>query len=58
VKALTSIEFLHWDTKVNETKPILAHEVTAADRRAVICQMEISLPSEAGLLHLPNKRDR
>ncbi len=31
------------ETKVYETKPIVAQEMTAADRRAVIFQMEIPL---------------
>jgi VWFA-related protein len=45
VRVLTSIEFLQGETKVYETKPIVAHEVTAADRKAVIFQMEIPLQS-------------
>jgi VWFA-related protein len=45
IRVLTSIEFLQGDAKVYETNPIVAHEVTAADRRAVILQMEIPLQS-------------
>ena len=43
VRVLTSIEFLQGDLKVYETKPIVAQEVTAPDRKAVIFQMEIPL---------------
>lgn len=43
IRVLTSIEFLQGEKKVYETKPIVAHEVTAADRRAVIFQVEIPL---------------
>jgi len=45
VRVLTSIEFLQGETKVYETKPIVAHEMTATDRKAVIFQMEIPLQS-------------
>ena len=45
VRVLTSIEFLQGESKVYETKPIVAHEMTAADRKAVIFQMEIPLQS-------------
>ncbi len=45
LRVLTSIEFLQGDSKVYETKPIVAHEMTAADRKAVIFQMEIPLQS-------------
>jgi VWFA-related protein len=45
VRVMSSIEFLQGDTKIYETKPIVAHEMTAADRRAVIFQMEIPLQS-------------
>ncbi len=45
VRVLTSIEFLQGDRKVYETKPILAQEVTAPDRKAVVFQMEIPLES-------------
>jgi VWFA-related protein len=43
IRVLTSIEFLQGEKKVYETKPIVAHEETAADRRAVIFQVEIPL---------------
>jgi VWFA-related protein len=43
IRVLTSIEFMQGDVKVYETKPIVAEEVTAADRRAVIFQMAIPL---------------
>ncbi len=42
---LTNIEFLQGEAKVYETKPIVAHQVNAADRKAVIFQMEIPLES-------------
>jgi len=45
VRVLTSIEFLQGDTKVYETKPVLAEEISAPDRKAVIFQMEIPLES-------------
>jgi hypothetical protein len=45
VRVLTSIEFLQGENKVYETKPIVAHEMTAPDRKAVIFQMEIPLQS-------------
>jgi hypothetical protein len=43
VRVLTSIEFLQGDLKVYETKPIVAQEITAPDRKAVIFQVEIPL---------------
>ncbi|HXY01439.1 MAG TPA: VWA domain-containing protein [Candidatus Limnocylindrales bacterium] len=45
VRVLTSIEFLQGDAKVYETKPVVAQEVTAPDRKAVVFQMEIPLQS-------------
>jgi VWFA-related protein len=45
VHVLTSIEFLQGEAKVYETKPIVAQEITAADRHAVIFQMDIPLQS-------------
>jgi VWFA-related protein len=45
VRVLTSIEFLRGDVKVYETKPLLAQEITAPDRKAVVFQMEIPLDS-------------
>src|SRR6516225_11699542 len=35
VRILTSIEFLQGDAKVYETKPVVAEEITAPDRKAV-----------------------
>jgi len=43
IRVLTNIEFLQGEAKVYETKPIVAREFTAADRRAVIFQVEIPL---------------
>jgi VWFA-related protein len=43
VRVLTSIEFLQGDAKVYETKPVVAQEVTAPERKAVVFQMEIPL---------------
>jgi VWFA-related protein len=43
IRVLTSIEFVQGDVKVYETKPIVAQEVTAADRHAVIFQMQVPL---------------
>jgi len=45
VRVLSNIEFLQGDLKVYETKPVLAQEITAPDRKAVIFQMEIPLES-------------
>jgi len=45
VRILTSIEFLQGDAKVYETKPVVAQEITAPDRKAVVFQMEIPLES-------------
>ena len=45
VRILTSIEFLQGDAKVYETKPVVAEEITAPDRKAVTFQMEIPLRS-------------
>jgi VWFA-related protein len=45
VRVLTSIEFLQGGTKVYETKPVVAQEVTAPERKAVVFQMEIPLES-------------
>jgi VWFA-related protein len=43
VRVFTSIEFLQGGTKIYESKPILANEVTAPDRRAVIFQIDLPL---------------
>jgi VWFA-related protein len=45
VNVLTSIEFLQGEAKVYESKPIVANEVNAPDRHAVIFQMDIPLQS-------------
>ncbi len=45
VRVLTSIEFIQGATKVFESKPIVANEVTAPDRKAVIFQMDLPLQS-------------
>ncbi len=41
VRVLTSIEFLQGATKVYESKPVVANEVSAPDRKAVIFQIDI-----------------
>jgi hypothetical protein len=43
VRVFTSIEFLQGSTKIYESKPILASEVTAPDRKAVIFQIDLPL---------------
>src|SRR5882672_8736603 len=43
VRVFTSIECLQGSTKIYESKPILANEVTAPDRRAVIFQIDLPL---------------
>jgi VWFA-related protein len=43
VRVFTSIEFLQGTTKVYESKPIVANEVTAPDRKAVIFQIDLPL---------------
>ena len=45
VRVLSSIEFLQNGAKVYETKPLVASEVTAPDRKAVIFQIDIPLQS-------------
>jgi VWFA-related protein len=45
VRVLTSIEFLQGSAKVYESKPIVANEVTATDRKAVIFQIDLPLQS-------------
>jgi hypothetical protein len=40
---LTSIEFLQGATKVYESKPVVANEVTAPERKAVIFQIDLPL---------------
>ena len=45
VRVLTSIEFLQGGAKVYESKPIVASEITAPDRKAVIFQIDLPLQS-------------
>ena len=45
VRVLTSIEFLQGGVKVYESKPVVASEVTAPDRKAVIFQIDLPLQS-------------
>jgi hypothetical protein len=45
VRVLTSIEFLQGRTKVYESKPVVANEITAPDRKAVIFQIDVPLES-------------
>jgi VWFA-related protein len=45
VRILTSIEFLQGGVKVYESKPVVASEVTAPDRKAVIFQIDLPLES-------------
>jgi VWFA-related protein len=43
IRVFTSIEFLQGASKVYESKPVVANEVTAPDRKAVIFQMDLPL---------------
>lgn len=43
IRVLTSIEFLQGTAKIYESKPILANEVTAPERKAVIFQVDLPL---------------
>jgi len=43
IRVFTNIEFLQGATKIYESKPVVANEVTAPDRRAVIFQMDLPL---------------
>src|SRR5438874_9082572 len=43
IRVFTSIEFLQGATKVYESRPVVANEVTAPDRKAVIFQMDLPL---------------
>jgi VWFA-related protein len=45
VRVLSSIEFLQNGAKVYESKPLVASEITAPDRKAVIFQIDIPLQS-------------
>ncbi len=43
VRVMTSIEFLQAGTKVYESKPVVASEVVAPERKAVLFQMDVPL---------------
>ena len=43
VRVLTSIEFLQAGTKVYESKPVVANEVAAPERKAVVFQIDVPL---------------
>jgi VWFA-related protein len=43
VRVLTSIEFLQGGAKIYESKPVVANEVTAPERKAVIFQVDLPL---------------
>jgi len=43
IRVFTSIEFLQGATKIYESKPVVANEVTAPERKAVIFQMDLPL---------------
>ncbi len=43
VRVLTSIEFLQGGAKVYESKPVVANEVAAPERKAVVFQMDVPL---------------
>src|SRR5216684_2375072 len=43
IPVFTSIEFLQGATKIYESKPVVANEVTAPERKAVIFQMDLPL---------------
>jgi len=43
IRVFTSIEFLQGATKIYESKPVVASEVTAPERKAVIFQMDLPL---------------
>jgi hypothetical protein len=45
VRVLTSIEFLQGGAKVYESKPVVASEVNAPDRKAVVFQIDLPLQS-------------
>jgi hypothetical protein len=45
VRILTSIEFLQNGTKVYESKPVIASEVNAPERKAVVFQIDLPLQS-------------
>jgi len=43
VRVFTSIEFLQGGAKIYESKPILANEITAPDRKAIVFQIDLPL---------------
>src|SRR6266436_1088625 len=43
IRVFTNIEFLQGATKIYESKAVVANEVTAPDRKAVIFQMDLTL---------------
>jgi VWFA-related protein len=43
IRVLTSIEFLQGGTKVYESKPVVANEVVAPERKAVVFQIDMPL---------------
>jgi VWFA-related protein len=45
VRVLTSIEFLQGGTKIYESKPVVASEVTAPERKAIVFQIDLPLQS-------------
>jgi len=45
VRVMTNIEFLQGSSKIYESKPVVASEVTAPDRKAVVFQIELPLQS-------------
>ena len=45
VRVLTSIEFLQGNVKIYESKPLVANEVTAPDRKAVVFHIDLPLQS-------------
>jgi hypothetical protein len=45
VRVMTSIEFLQGSAKIYESKPVVASEVTAPDRKAVVFQIDLPLQS-------------
>ena len=45
IRVFTSIEFLQGATKIYESKQVVANEVTAPDRKAVIFQIDLPLQS-------------
>jgi VWFA-related protein len=45
VRVLTSIEFLQGGAKIYESKPVVAIEVTAPERKAIVFQMDLPLQS-------------